>query len=222
MKLVDIAQEKIKEMILNHEYSEQGYLPSEGELCEILSVSRATVREAVRSMEVRGFVKRIHGKGVKVLETNSAVVTQSMTDMMERNGTSYEEILEVRRIIEIRAAALAAKRATQEQLEKIYSCIEKMKSFEKHDANYLRADLDFHLSLVEATGNQALYSIVQAYTPLLNKMIVELALYSENVENKQHYHENIYNALLNKDTEGARQAMRTHLNATEKDIDNSK
>ena len=56
MKLVEKVQQGIEDMILNKEYDESRYLPSEGELCRRFDVSRATVRQAVRSMEVRGYV----------------------------------------------------------------------------------------------------------------------------------------------------------------------
>ena len=56
MKLIDKAQEEIKQMILDKRYDSSGYLPSEGELCELLGMSRSTIREAVRSLEIRGFL----------------------------------------------------------------------------------------------------------------------------------------------------------------------
>lgn len=57
MKLIDKAQEEIKKMILDKRYDSSGYLPSEGELCELLGMSRSTIREAVRSLEIRGFCR---------------------------------------------------------------------------------------------------------------------------------------------------------------------
>ena len=62
MKLIDKAQEEIKQMILDKRYDSSGYLPSEGELCELLGMSRSTIREAVRSLEIRGFLQRVHVK----------------------------------------------------------------------------------------------------------------------------------------------------------------
>ena len=103
MKLVDEAQSKIEEMILNKEFDENGFLPSEGELCVKLGMSRSTVREAVRSMEVRGFLKRVHGKGLMVVDNSIKVVSRSIRDMMFLGDFSVDELLEVRRIIEIQS-----------------------------------------------------------------------------------------------------------------------
>lgn len=215
MTLVDKTQNEIKDMILNKEYNEAGYLPSEGELCSMLSVSRATVREAVRSMEVRGFVKRIHGKGILVVDSGIKVVTQSITDMFDKTDIDLYEILEVRRVIEIPAASFAAERACPEMLDKIENCIIRMERTQPHEESYIVADLEFHLNLVAASGNKTLWCITSAYTPLLQKLIYASVDLETNIEKKHHYHRNIYDALVSREPEKAAEKMREHLLVTE-------
>lgn len=112
LNLVEQATQEIKNMIIAGRYDEEGYLPSEGEMSALFGVSRATVREAVRSMEVRGFVQRIHGKGVKVVDNGVNSLAQSLSDLMVMGGCSLKDIIEVRHIIETSAAKRAAFRAT--------------------------------------------------------------------------------------------------------------
>ena len=102
LNLVEQATQEIKNMIIAGRYDEEGYLPSEGEMSALFGVSRATVREAVRSMEVRGFVQRIHGKGVKVVDNGVNSLAQSLSDLMVMGGCSLKDIIEVRHIIETR------------------------------------------------------------------------------------------------------------------------
>ena len=109
--LVDEVQEQIKKMIMDGQYVEDEYLPSEGDLAKKFNVSHATVRESIRSLEVRGFVERQHGKGILVTKQNGAVMTQSLRDMVEMNQISIKDILEVRCALETAAAELAAEGA---------------------------------------------------------------------------------------------------------------
>lgn len=214
MKLVDEVQQKIREMILKKEFDENGYLPSEGELCKKLGVSRATVREAVRSMEVRGFVKRVHGKGIMVVDNSVKAVARSISDMMSLGDYTIRELLEVRRIIEIQAAGLAAKRATPKDIEALRNALEKMERATQMDDQYFQSDLDFHMILVQAANNHLLSAIVSAYTLLLKKLIIESSQTNYVIEQKYHYHRNIFECITKGDDEGASRCMRIHLDAT--------
>lgn len=220
MTLVDKAQEQIKAMILDKQYDAQGYLPCEGDLCKLFEVSRATIREAVRAMEVRGFVKRVHGKGIKVCDDTVKVIAQSLSDMFEQSEASLNEILEVRTIIEIQSAELAAIRFTKEDQEKLLSAVEKMEASTCQDASYTAADLEFHLCLVKATQNKTLTCIATAYTPLMQELIVASNETARSLESDYHYHRNIYEAIVAGDGNAAIEAMRIHLKSTEENKSN--
>ena len=99
MSLVEKTQQQIVEMIKNHEYDEYNYLPSEGELTKRFGVSRVTVREAVKSLEIRGFLKRIHGKGIYVLDNSVNAMARSISDMIIQRDCTTGDILEVRQIV---------------------------------------------------------------------------------------------------------------------------
>lgn len=173
VKLVDVASEEILKMIENHEYDERGYLPSEGELTIRFDMSRATVREAVRSVEMRGFVQRIHGKGVKVLDNSLQVVTRSLTDMMTKDGDTLKELLEMRTMLEPEGAALAARNRTERDIEILEEHVKMMNKSEIMDSAYHEADLGFHIQLAKATGNKILASFIEAYTGVLRELIIE-------------------------------------------------
>lgn len=215
MNLVDKAQHEIKQMILERKYNEEGYLPSEGKLCELLSVSRSTIREAIKSLEIRGFVQRKHGKGILVVDKTSETFSRSMNDMFVSMAITLEEILEMRRMIEIPSAGLAATRAKSQNIEKMEKFVVELEKYQEINSDYTNADLNFHLALVEASNNVGLIALTRAYTPIIKKLIEKA---TENVPNEiernKHYHRDILEAIKKKDNKKAEKTMEQHLKAT--------
>ncbi|MFI3171196.1 MAG: FadR/GntR family transcriptional regulator [Eubacteriales bacterium] len=211
MTRVDEAVIEIKQMILDGKYDEYGFLPSEGVLSELLSVSRATTREAVRTLEVRGFLKRIHGKGIQVLDKSQKVVEQAMTDMFDKQELEVSDVLEVRMMIEPKSAELAAERIDNEELKQLNDLVTMMEKSERIDEKYLKCDFKFHKILVQSTKNPMSIAIVSAYSEWLQKSILATSQTDENLERNYHYHRNILEALERKDKEAARKYMEEHL-----------
>jgi len=215
MNLVDKAQQQIKEMILNGEYGEDGFLPCEGELCKILSVSRSTIREAVKSLEIRGFLKREHGIGIKVVDTTEQTLMRSLSDMFANTKISLKELLEIRKIVEVPCAGFASSRATEEDLEALLSCVLKLENLKEVNDDYISTDLDFHQILVESSHNSGLIAITRAYTPILRKLIRRATNNEPNqIEKTYHFHRNIYKAIKDHKEAEAREMVFQHLKAT--------
>lgn len=222
LTLVDLTQEKIKQLILGKTYDEQGFLPSEGELCRMLEVSRATMREAVRAMEVRGFVKRIQGKGIQIVNESVKVLTQSMSDMVSIDEISNEDLLEVRRIVEVPAASLAAKRAKADDIAKLQKYVKIMEASAVIDDEYQNADFNFHVHLVNATGNKLLISLSAAYNVCTKQIIKSSLDAGSDLEKDLHYHRRVLEAIVSRDSKLAGELMEVHLKATEKNVKNKR
>jgi GntR family transcriptional repressor for pyruvate dehydrogenase complex len=215
MNLVDKAQRDIRQMILDKKYNDDLYLPSEGELCKMLSVSRSTVREAVKSLEIRGFVQRKHGKGILVVDKTEETLTRSIDDMFASTSITLKEILELRRIIEVPGAGLAAENAQPSQITKLENVVKLLEQLDKIDENYIEEDLHFHLILIDASNNTALIAITRAYTPIIKKLIIKATENRpEDLESVSHYHRNILNAVKNGDVDESKSCMDSHLIAT--------
>lgn len=104
-------------MIISGNLQKGDKLPSERELVDQLKVSRTSIREALRALEIVGLIKCKQGEGNFIRDNfdNSLFEPLSLVFMLERSNK--EDIIEVRRIIEVEAAALAAKRITKDQLK---------------------------------------------------------------------------------------------------------
>ena len=211
LNLVEHTQQQIETMILNKEYDANYFLPSEGELCKKFGVSRMTVREAVRSMEVRGFLSRIHGKGLQVLDNSVSATSRSIADMIALGNYDIKSLFEVREIIEISAAELAAQRATEEDLKKMQMALNVMEISNVMDELYFENDFAFHLCIVRATYNNLLIAMFNACSPLLRRSIVASSQADYNIEKIHNYHKNIYKAICSHDPKGASEQMKIHL-----------
>ncbi|MGP8311859.1 FadR/GntR family transcriptional regulator [Enterocloster aldenensis] len=211
--LVDEVQEQIKKMIMDGQYVEDEYLPSEGDLAKKFNVSHATVRESIRSLEVRGFVERQHGKGILVTKQNGAVMTQSLRDMVEMNQISIKDILEVRCALETAAAELAAERADEEDIRKMAEAVEGMVRARTIIPDYVNYDFEFHINLVKASKNKMLINIVDAYMPNIRKSI-EATTSEDKLESKMRYHQNVLDSIMKHDKEEALMHMKAHLAVT--------
>lgn len=212
--LVDVATNSIITMIQNKEYDDDGYLPSEGDLAIKLEVSRSTIREAVRSLEVRGFVIRKHGKGVQVSDNSVGVMTRSLSDMLLKDDVILDELLEIRIVLEPACAFLASSFATKEHLKELTQLIGIMESDDIDDDAYYDADLKFHVIIAKASGNRIHQAIITAYTPILRELIISSSPANCRLEKEFHYHRNVLEAIKNRDGKLAQEHMAIHLQAT--------
>lgn len=212
--LVKIAASEIESWITSGKYSNGALLPSEGEISNMLNISRPTARDAIRILEIRGFVDRIHGVGVKVNDRSIEVAIEFLTDMIQRNNVTFNELLVVRRLIEPKAAALAAVAPTQEELDILKECVEIMEKEKSITKKYEVSDSRFHETLGRMCGNKLIHTIEQSYSALLYKQIHEANLKEISTESQSHYHRKIYECIANRDSEGAERETLIHLDAT--------
>ena len=155
---VEKAITQILDSICDGVFKEESPLPAEAELARFLDVSRTTMREAIRSLAVGGVLKVVHGTGTYVQPYRLWHDPRFITHVALRRSDHHDieqEVLELRRIIEVEAARLAAQRCTQEQLESLaqYKADYERAHAEDDINGAVDADLAFHGTILEATGN---------------------------------------------------------------------
>ncbi|AVQ40283.1 FadR family transcriptional regulator [Clostridium botulinum] len=213
-KVYEQVIEQIKAMIISGNLQKGDKLPSERELVDQLKVSRTSIREALRALEIVGLIKCKQGEGNFIRDNfdNSLFEPLSLVFMLERSNK--EDIIEVRRIIEVEAAALAAKRITKDQLKRLEYIIYEFKNSEDEKI-LVNLDKNFHYEIAQASNNFILLNIINSCSTLIDSLIKN-ARYKimKNVENKKELvdqHEKIYLALKEKDSELASKLMKEHL-----------
>jgi GntR family transcriptional repressor for pyruvate dehydrogenase complex len=147
-------------------------LMSERELAAEMKVSRASLREAFRALEMLGFLSINPGKGTYILSPNTRSLSEFTELTMYLRPTLFENILEVRVIIECAAVRLAAKRASQEELAYIKNALEKMMLISRGVGLAERAseaDSEFHKGIIRATHNDFLIFLYEIIGVLLKR-----------------------------------------------------
>ena len=201
------------------------YLPPERELADQLGVSRASVREALIALEVQGRVSVRVGAGVQVLDASApkaalASSASSAAASADEPPVGPLELLEARLVVETETAALAARHATEQDVQGLQRSLDQM--VQDHARNPMLHDGDraFHIGIARASGNAALLFIVttlwdQRYTPMQERMetlFTTPGLHTAAVDD----HRRVLEAIAAHDPAAARQAMRRHLTTVRK------
>jgi GntR family transcriptional repressor for pyruvate dehydrogenase complex len=190
-------------------------LPSEAQLCRELNISRSTVREALRTLETRGLIVSRHGVGAIVIDRTSQVAAQSILLMLKHKGVGPSDMLEARLLLECHVAALAAERASDDDLALIASAIDAMRHQPRSAEDNVQLDFDFHLRVAEASHNLVLMTLVDAIRDLLFQTIAATHAIDPRIESRVEVHSQILRAIESRDPDGASAAMRKHLKMTE-------
>ena len=154
-KLHTQITDQIQELIVSNSLHPGDKLPGERELAETLGVSRTVVREAIRVLSVKGLVEVKPGCGtyVRALDSRNASASMELFLKTQQAGASPGDLCEIRCMIEVEAADLAAQRATVVDCARLQACIDGMLENVDDPERYVRHDLAFHLALTEATHN---------------------------------------------------------------------
>jgi GntR family transcriptional regulator, transcriptional repressor for pyruvate dehydrogenase complex len=197
-------------------------LPSEGKLAEALGVSRLTVREATRSLQARGLVEIRHGRRPTVAAPNSAVVGDFFQTAVRRDPRALLDLLDVRRALEVHIATLAAKRAGRGDIADMEMSIAAMRAGANDSEAFHAADVRFHENLAAASGNRLLVFLIEAFAePLRESRLRSFAGHQARgggVHDVIDQHQAILDAVEARNPKHAAQAMRDHLEQTEKDL----
>ena len=189
-------------------------LPSERELAKQLSVGRSSLREAVQGLQTMGLVERRHGVGTFfVAEPGSWCITP----LKFQNRTPVrllEELIEARLLVEVRLAALAAERATPEDIEKLQDAGKKRAS--AGPGEYTQRGLDFHLAIAVSAHHAVLLEMLKAVSNLYWETLNSVDHASQEVvaafrSRQQGGHDRILGAIMARNPDAAADAMRDHL-----------
>lgn len=194
-------------------------LLSERELSEQFNVSRASVREALSALEMMGIIAIQPGEGSYVRHLPSESMLELLAASVRTEAVDILHLLEMRKIIEIETAALAAVRATAADLEELRQSLQQMQDEVAAGGHAEDIDAKFHYILVRAAHNPVLLKVAQTISQLLtsNYRSLRLALFLIPKMSEIFYqaHNEIFHAVSAKNPRLAREKMREHLHMIE-------
>ena len=188
-RLYEEIVDQIKHLIAEGKLKPGDKLLAERDLADRFQVSRASVREAIRTLEMLGIIDIRPGEGtfVRGTETDDIIRPLAMVLAVERN--SLLDMFEMRRIFETATASLAAQRATFEELDQIESMLANMRERLNLQDSEKGEEFDaaFHYAVAEATHNSLLTKLFKTVSEEFAKAnsVARRQLYQDNVQNAQ-------------------------------------
>ena len=217
--LVQLVANQIETMIRERRLVEGDQLPNERELCRQFGVSRTVVREAVAwlsakdLLEVRGGA----GGGIVVRAPTAELVSNSLSLLLslEHDPSQHAKVLEVRRLLEVEIAALAAERRNEADLDKLAAILAAHEQVQDDRERFAQLDLDFHVAIASATQNELFVILLDSLRGI--SLSIRRLGYSTpgNPERALRHHRAILEQIKALNVQGARQAMAAHLNEAE-------
>lgn len=210
------------ERIVGGEFSTGSGLPSEAELCSTYGVSRSSVREALRVLAEKGLIEVRHGLGTRVTPPERWDFLDALVLGTRRRCGGMAEVigslLEALRIVECEVAALAAERADESHRMRMQMALERMQASQNDPEAFADAAFSFHQALLQATKNYVLMRMADPIRELQQYSIVTTSSKDGNIARILREHRAIYEAVCAGDPDGAREAMREHLQKTAHDL----
>ena len=177
-------------------------------------MSRPSIREALRALQIIGLIECKQGEGNYISKNFENTLFEPLSIMFMLQESNPEKIIEVRKVIEVETAAIAAEKITNEELESLHELIKALKSSNDENDNS-KLDKKFHYQIAQASRNIIILNILNAISLLIDSFIEEarknILVDEKNKEVLVNQHENIYESLKNHDSKKAAEAMRKHL-----------
>ena len=198
--------------ILSGELAPGDLLPAERAISVEMGVSRSVVREAINRLASLGLVRSLHGSGTRVQAPSGRPITQGYQRLLRQGEIELSKLAEVRLPLETTIAGLAAKHRTDEHLERLERAQSALGQTRASLEAQVRADLEFHAVLAEASGNPC-FGLVLAP---LQELLIESrkrTLGRHGAALARDHHAAILDAVRRQDEAGAVAAMRRHMEA---------
>lgn len=219
-KLYEEVVRQIRSRISEGTYKPGDLLPSEEELAKAIGVSRVTVREGLRVLEIVGIVETRRGKGTVVTAITPEVIQERLSiAAIPESISSVYSLMQVRELLEPELARLAASEADSRDLEKIENVLEEMKKDIAVGGTGEASSLDFHFAIINSIDNPVLTYIMTTIIDLQKESRSITLTIPGRPDVALNEHEKIFKAIKERKGEDAAFHMKVHLNNTKESLE---
>jgi GntR family transcriptional repressor for pyruvate dehydrogenase complex len=190
-------------------------LPSERELAEMLQVSRSSIRDAIRSLELTGLVEPRQGAGTIVRELSAESLVNPFANALKRRQELVSELLDFRKMLEPPLAARAATHASPDEISEMEEILQRQEVTLSHGEASIAEDAEFHYSIALASGNSVVLKVLDILMDLLRETRERSLQLKGRPQRSLAGHRRILAAIKRHDAEAAKDAMRRHIEDVE-------
>ncbi|MGG3842936.1 FadR/GntR family transcriptional regulator [Anoxybacillus kestanbolensis] len=224
-KIYEEVAEAILHMIQTGQLKPGDKLDSVQQLAENFQVGRAAIREALTALRAMGLIEMRQGEGTYVREFDPAMLSFPISTAILMSKEDVAHLLEVRKLLEVGAAGLAALKRTEEDLRAMQSALTQMREVIGDEELGEKADFLFHMAIAEATKNPLLVSLMNNVSGMMMETMREtrrIWLFAKQATTEQllEDHIAIFEAIRDQNAELAQERMKEHLGHVEKVLAN--
>tara|TARA_R110000868_G_scaffold165328_6_gene398699 strand:- start:277824 stop:278543 length:720 start_codon:yes stop_codon:yes gene_type:complete len=213
----DAILQSLTQFIVQSDLKPGDQLPPERELMTGLKVGRSSIREAIGHMQALGIVEIKRGSGTYLKRpVSEQTLFMPLSIATQRDGLL--QTLEVRRGLEVEASMLAAKRATQEDIAQMRTALDAMEAEHLEFGTAGQADLVYHLSIYKASGNPLFEQLLGQMRQAFESFFAKPFNRSDFARDSFEFHRMLFDAIVARDPESARQHTLAILEIVENDI----
>ena len=183
--------------------------PPERELAKEFGVNRASLRQALKVLEIMGVITQRVGDGTYLSATAESLLNEPMEFLILLDDLSHHELFETRMIVEPELAARAAERATVEDLAGLRQALMAMERSRTNQAR-LESDIAFHECIFRASGNRICHLLFRIIHRTVLTSMAQLAP-RVSIQKPLSFHKKIYAAIRDRNAEEARRTMFEHI-----------
>jgi GntR family transcriptional regulator, transcriptional repressor for pyruvate dehydrogenase complex len=214
-KVYEAVAEQIERLVLTR-LKPGDKLPSERELAELLHVSRSSIRDAIRSLELMGLVEPRQGAGTIVCEPRDDSATNPFAEALKHKHDMVGELLDFRKMIEPPLAARAAQHVRSEDIDRLEEILQRQEAKLATGDLAIAEDTEFHYAIAMASGNSVLLKVQDFLMDLLVDTRQRALQVPGRPQKSLNGHRRILEAIKRRDAEAASAAMCRHIEEIER------
>ncbi|WP_126425321.1 FadR/GntR family transcriptional regulator [Brevibacillus marinus] len=219
-KIFEEILDQIQELLITKQLELGQKIPSEMELSESLGISRSSLREALKVLSVLGIVESKAGDGTVIKQADPDKLKNIISLIAVSYGLDTTELYEVRTILEMKAAGLAAVRRDEEDLKAMKRHLDNMDSEVNNETLTAEADFLFHQAIVASSKNKMLVLLMELISGLLGEMIhnTRRRLGTDIIKRFQEQHRSLFHAIEAGNPKAAQTILFEHLTFAQEEL----
>jgi GntR family transcriptional regulator, transcriptional repressor for pyruvate dehydrogenase complex len=210
-RVYEHVAKQLRSMIVSGKLKPGERLPPERELVRRFEVSRGSVRDAIRTLEVMGLVRSRQGEGTVVQDLSAESMIAPLSAVLAPKGKLVAELLDVRRIVEPAFAARAAMHATSDEIEHLQDILRRQQEKAARGESTIEEDSEFHYTVALASRNSVVNKFVDVLMDLMRESRARSLQVQGRLEHSLSGHTRVLKAIQRRSGRAAENAMRRHL-----------